>query len=53
MSCLCKINFLFSSTSCFPQMMSEPTHKNGRMLDLLFTYVSDLLDSLTVLGCNQ
>ena len=35
------------------QMVSEPTHKNGRTLDLIFTNVPDLLDNLTVLGRNE
>ena len=44
---------LFTSELDHSQMISEPTHKNGKTLDLLFTNVPDLLDNLTVLGRNE
>ena len=35
------------------QLISEPTHKNGHTLDLLFTNMSNLINNVTVLGPNE
>ena len=35
------------------QLISEATHKNGNILDLLFTNIPDLVEELSVLGRNQ
>ena len=44
---------LFMSELNHSQLISEPTHKNGGTLDLLFTNVPDLLNNLHVLGRNE
>ena len=35
------------------QLISEPTHKSGHTLDLLFTNISNLINNVTVLGPNE
>ena len=35
------------------QLISEPTHKSGNVLDLLFTNVPHLVENITVLDDNQ
>ena len=48
-----KFTELFMSELDHSQMISEPTHKNGNILDLLFTNVPDLVDNLKILGQNE
>ena len=35
------------------QMINEPTHKDGNILDLLFTNISDMVSNISVLGRNE
>ena len=35
------------------QMISEPTHKNGNTLDLLFTNIPDIINKISVLDFNE
>ena len=44
---------LFQGELGHSQLISEPTHKNGNTLDLLFTNIPELINDITVLEYNE
>ena len=38
---------------CHSQLITESTHKNGKILDLLFTNIPELIDNVSVLGYKE
>ena len=43
----------FTSELNHSQLISQATHKNGNILDLLFTNVPELIDNISILEQNQ
>ena len=44
---------LFMNDICHSQLINEPTHKGGNILDLIFTNIPELIKDISILGRDQ